>query len=50
MRLRNMGIKTLNKGDEVTAAVTEISKDAKIDPIIRHGALCVQVLYVYTHT
>jgi hypothetical protein len=44
MRLRNQGVKTLHRGDDVTAAVTEITKDKNIDPVIRHGALCVQEL------
>jgi len=33
----------LHRGDDVTAAVTEITKDTTIDSLIRHGALCVQV-------
>ena len=44
MRLRNMGVKTLHRGDDVTAAVTEITKDTKTEEVIRHGALCVQEL------
>ena len=44
VRLRNMGIKTLHRGDDVTAAVTEITKDTKTESVIRHGALCVQEL------
>ena len=44
MRLKNMGVKRLHRGEDVTAAVTEIAKDTKTDSVIRHGALAVQEL------
>ena len=44
MRLKNMGVKKLHRGEDVTAAVTEIAKDTKTDSVIRHGALAVQEL------
>ena len=47
MRLKNMGVKTLQRGDDVTAAVTEISKDMRVDPLIRHGTQCALNLLVY---